>query len=153
MIETAGVALATLVATIGPLDVAAIFAALTAGATPQQRRSMAIRGSVMAAVILVSFALVGELLLARSRPETDEIEWCPGLIELFFEACCVRFQVFCTWFAGSGRLGCFDGVLRGWCSVSPAVLGVNRTVCDALFQLMRCLAVTRRLLVITLAQA
>lgn len=64
MIETAGVALATFVATIGPLDVAAIFAGLTANATPKQRRAMAIRGSAIAAVILVSFALVGEFILA-----------------------------------------------------------------------------------------
>ena len=64
MIETAGVALATLFATIGPIDAAAMFAALTATSTPQHRRSMAIRGTLVAAAILVVFALVGELLLA-----------------------------------------------------------------------------------------
>ena len=64
MIETAGVAFATFFATIGPLDVAAMFAALTGGETPQHRRSMAIRGTLTATVILVAFALVGELLLA-----------------------------------------------------------------------------------------
>ena len=82
MIETAGVALATLVATIGPLDVAAIFAALTAGATPQQRRSMAIRGSVMAAVILVSFALVGELLLASLGISLAALRTAGGILLL-----------------------------------------------------------------------
>jgi len=64
MIETAGVALATFFATIGPLDVAAIFAALTANATQQHKRIMALRGVFIAAVILVLFALVGEKLLA-----------------------------------------------------------------------------------------
>ena len=64
MMETAGVALATFFATIGPLDTAAMFAALTANTTPQHRRSMAIRGTLIAAVVLVTFALVGELLLA-----------------------------------------------------------------------------------------
>lgn len=64
MLETATLALTTFFATIGPLDVAAMFAALTAGATPQQRRTMAIRGTLVAAGILLMFALVGETLLA-----------------------------------------------------------------------------------------
>jgi multiple antibiotic resistance protein len=64
MTETAGQALATFFATIGPLDVAAIFAALTANQTAQQKRSIAIRGVLIATVILVTFALIGEVLLA-----------------------------------------------------------------------------------------
>ncbi|WP_418317242.1 MarC family protein [Piscinibacter sakaiensis] len=63
MLETAGLALATFFATIGPLDVAAVFAGLTANQTPQQRRSLAIRGTLISAAILVAFALVGEPLL------------------------------------------------------------------------------------------
>lgn len=63
MIETAGVALATFIATIGPLDVAALFAALTSASTSQQRRSMAVRGTLIATIILIVFALSGELLL------------------------------------------------------------------------------------------
>lgn len=63
MTETAIVALTMFFATIGPLDGAAIFAALTATATPEARRSMAIRGTAIAAAILVAFALVGEALL------------------------------------------------------------------------------------------
>lgn len=64
MIETAGLALATFFATIGPLDIAAMFAALTANQTAQQKRSIAIRGSLIGTVILVAFALIGEYLLA-----------------------------------------------------------------------------------------
>ena len=64
MTETAGLALATFFATIGPLDVAAMFAALTAGQTVQQKRSVAIRGTLIGTVILVTFALAGEFLLA-----------------------------------------------------------------------------------------
>ena len=64
MVEIAGVALATFFATIGPLDVAAMFAALTADQTAQQKRTIAIRGTFIGAVILVVFALVGEFLLA-----------------------------------------------------------------------------------------
>ena len=63
MIETATVAFATFFATIGPLDVAAMFAALTPHASPTSRRSMALRGTLISAIILVGFALVGEGLL------------------------------------------------------------------------------------------
>ena len=65
MTETAGLALATFFATIGPLDVAAMFAVLTANQTDQQKRATAIRGTVISAGILVAFALIGELLLAQ----------------------------------------------------------------------------------------
>ena len=64
MTETAGVALATFFAVIGPLDVAAMFAVLTANQTAHQKRSIAIRGSLISTGILVAFALIGELLLA-----------------------------------------------------------------------------------------
>jgi multiple antibiotic resistance protein len=64
MIETSGLALATFFATIGPLDVAAMFAALTASQTAQQRRSIAIRGTLIGGGILLAFALIGEFLLA-----------------------------------------------------------------------------------------
>ncbi|HNP35211.1 MAG TPA: MarC family protein [Woeseiaceae bacterium] len=63
MLETASIALATFFATIGPLDVAAVFAALTANYDPAQRRSCAVRGVLIATVVLILFALAGELLL------------------------------------------------------------------------------------------
>jgi multiple antibiotic resistance protein len=50
--------------TIGPLDVAAVFAALTTSATPAERRSYAARGIVIASVILGVFAFSGDFLLA-----------------------------------------------------------------------------------------
>lgn len=63
MFETATVAFTTFFATVGPIDVAAMFAALTAGAAPAARRAMAVRGTVIATVILLTFALLGDLLL------------------------------------------------------------------------------------------
>jgi len=63
MIETAGLALTTFFATIGPIGVSAMFAALTASLTPEARRSMAFRGTFIAAAILLGFALLGEHLL------------------------------------------------------------------------------------------
>lgn len=65
MNETAAIALTTFFATISPLNVAAMFATLTAKADASHRRKMAIRGSLIAVTILTIFALVGEGLLAR----------------------------------------------------------------------------------------
>jgi len=64
VMETAGVAFATFFATIGPLDVAAMYAALTSGVSPKRRRQMAVRGTLIAGSILLLFALVGDFLLA-----------------------------------------------------------------------------------------
>jgi len=63
MIETAGMALTTFFATVGPIDVAAIFAGLTTTATAAHRRTMALRGTLIATIILVLFALMGRHLL------------------------------------------------------------------------------------------
>ena len=64
MFETAIVAFATLFTTVGPLDAAAVFAALTAKSTPLERYTYALRGTMIATVILVLFAVAGEFLLA-----------------------------------------------------------------------------------------
>jgi hypothetical protein len=48
MLETALIAFTTYFATIGPADVAALFAALTPDNTPAERRAMAIRGTLIA---------------------------------------------------------------------------------------------------------
>jgi multiple antibiotic resistance protein len=62
--ETLVVAFTTYFATVGPVDVAAMFAALTPKATAAQRRSMATRGVLIAAVVLLLFAVAGRPLLA-----------------------------------------------------------------------------------------
>ena len=63
VMETAAVAFATFFATVGPIDVAGMFAALTASATPKERVSMALRGTAIATGILLVFAVFGESLL------------------------------------------------------------------------------------------
>ncbi len=63
MIETGLIAFTTLFATVGPPDVATLFAALTGDNTPRERRSMALRGSLIAAGILLFFAFFGDALL------------------------------------------------------------------------------------------
>jgi multiple antibiotic resistance protein len=63
MMELAGLAFTTFFATISPISVSAMFAALTVTADTKTRRAMAIRGTVIAACILMCFALLGEYLL------------------------------------------------------------------------------------------
>ena len=63
MLETALIAFTTYFATIGPADVAALFAALTPNNTAAERRAMALKGTLIATAILVLFALFGEAIL------------------------------------------------------------------------------------------
>lgn len=63
MIELGGLAFTTFFATISPISVSAMFAALTVTADAEARRSMAIRGTLVAAIILLGFAVLGEYLL------------------------------------------------------------------------------------------
>lgn len=63
MLETALIAFTTLFATIGPPDVAVLFAALTPGMTPKQRRSIALKGVLIATFVLLVFAIFGKSVL------------------------------------------------------------------------------------------
>lgn len=63
MAETALVAFATMFATIGPLDVAFVFASLTADDTPRSRMAAALKGTAISAAILLIFAVFGESVL------------------------------------------------------------------------------------------
>lgn len=64
MPELAIVALITFFVTVGPIDVAVIFAILARNQPAAQRRAMARRGTLLAAAILLFFALFGEAFLA-----------------------------------------------------------------------------------------
>ena len=63
MIELFGSALVTFLVIIDPPGCAPIFASLTRGASPPQRRGMAFRSSLIAWVILMFFALLGRPML------------------------------------------------------------------------------------------
>ncbi|MDP6786109.1 MAG: MarC family protein [Rhodospirillales bacterium] len=65
MLESGLLAFTTFFATIGPVDTAAVFAALTPNATPRQRRAMAVKGTLIAAAVLIVFMLFGNDLLAH----------------------------------------------------------------------------------------
>lgn len=82
MLKTAAVAFATFFATIGPVDVAAMFAALTSRATPEQRRHMALKGSAIAAGILLLFALAGETLLSHLGISLAALRTAGGILLL-----------------------------------------------------------------------
>ena len=62
-IDTFLLALTTFFATIGPADLLVVYAALTQKNTPAERRAMALRGTLIAGVILLFFAVFGEVLL------------------------------------------------------------------------------------------
>jgi multiple antibiotic resistance protein len=57
--ESALVAFSTLIATIGPLETAVLFAALTPGVTRERRRQIAIKAILIATGILLFFTLLG----------------------------------------------------------------------------------------------
>ena len=82
MFETAAIALTTFFVTISPIDGAVVFAALTAGGTPQYRRQMAIRGTLVATVILITFAIAGELLLSALGISLAALRTAGGILLL-----------------------------------------------------------------------
>ena len=63
MFEGALIAFATFFATVGPPDVAVVFAALTARNTSAERRQLAVKATLVASAILLFFAFLGEPLL------------------------------------------------------------------------------------------
>lgn len=80
MIELFLSAFITLFVVIDPPGCAPIYAGLTHGATPAQRRSMAIRAVVIAGIILVVFELFGQDLLAALHIELDSFRIAGGLM-------------------------------------------------------------------------
>ena len=80
MLELFLSAFITLFVVIDPPGCAPIYAGLTHGASAAQRRSMAIRATVIAGVILVIFALFGEDLLGALDIELDSFRIAGGLM-------------------------------------------------------------------------
>ncbi len=63
MIETFLISFTTLFATVGPADVAFLFAALTGKNTSSERRRIALKGTLFAGGIMLVFGIVGDPLL------------------------------------------------------------------------------------------
>ncbi len=73
-------AFVTLFVVIDPPGCAPIYAGLTKGASSAQRRSMAIRATMIAGAILVVFALFGEDLLGALHIQLDSFRIAGGLM-------------------------------------------------------------------------
>ncbi|MAZ04002.1 MAG: antibiotic resistance protein MarC [Sneathiella sp.] len=82
MLETALIAFTTFFATIGPLDIAALFAALTANATPRERRQMAVKGTLIGGGILLFFALFGKAVLTSFGITLPALQASGGILLL-----------------------------------------------------------------------
>ncbi len=80
MVELFISAFITLFVVIDPPGCAPIYAGLTKAATSAQARSMAIRACVIAAIILVIFALFGEQLLAALHIQLDSFRIAGGFM-------------------------------------------------------------------------
>ena len=91
MIELFGSALVTFLVIIDPPGCAPIFASLTKDASPVQRRSMAIRSSLIAWVILLFFALLGRPLLHALGISLASFRIAGGIM-LFFIAVDMVFE-------------------------------------------------------------
>lgn len=82
MLEIALIAFTTFFATIGPLDVAALFAALTANASAQEKRQMALKGSLIGGGILFFFALFGKAVLTSFGITLPALQASGGILLL-----------------------------------------------------------------------
>jgi multiple antibiotic resistance protein len=82
MLETAAVAFTTLFVTRGPIEAAAMFAALTQNRTAQQRHSMAVRATLVAAGILLTFAVLGDSLLSLLGISLAALKTAGGILLL-----------------------------------------------------------------------
>ena len=80
MLELFLSAFVTLFVVIDPPGCAPIYAGLTAGASRAQARSMAIRATFIASIILLIFALFGEQLLAGLHIELDAFRIAGGIM-------------------------------------------------------------------------
>jgi multiple antibiotic resistance protein len=78
-------AFVTFFVVIDPPGCAPIYAGLTKGASPQQARSMALRATWIASLILLVFALFGQQLLGALHIELNSFRIAGGLM-LFFIA-------------------------------------------------------------------
>ena len=82
VIEIGLLAFTTFFATVSPVDVAALYAAMTPKATDAQRRSMAIKGTLIAGGIMLVFALLGDEILTRLGITLSAMKAAGGILLL-----------------------------------------------------------------------
>ncbi len=81
----------TLLVTIGPIETAIIFASLTAGIHRAERRSLAIRSTAVAGVVLLIFAIGGNFTLGLLHISLPAFRVAGGLL-LFLQALSLTFS-------------------------------------------------------------
>src|ERR1700749_2346046 len=81
----------TLVATIGPVETAAVFASLTSGIRRAHRTSLAIRATPVAFGLLLVFALAGNLFLVLLHVSLPAFQIAGGIL-LFLQALTLTFS-------------------------------------------------------------
>ncbi len=94
MLETFGFTLVALLVIVDPLGTAVIFDTMPAHDTAAQRRRQAIRATVIAAVVLVAFALVGGWLLRALGIGLPAMKVAGGLLLFLLAADMVMGQTF-----------------------------------------------------------
>lgn len=82
MIEVGLAAFATFFATIGPLDVAIVFASLTGDQPRRARTGQALRGTAIAAAVLFGFAAFGEAALGLFGVTLPALQIAGGILLL-----------------------------------------------------------------------
>lgn len=84
-------AFVTLLVTIGPVETAAVFASLTSGIHRAHRVSLAFRAIVVASVLLLAFALAGNLFLVLLHVSLPAFQIAGGML-LFLQALTLTFS-------------------------------------------------------------
>ena len=82
MVEIAAITLATLFATVSPIDISAIFAALTSEYSDKKRKRTAVRAVTVATIVLLVFAVLGEALLSVLGISMASLRTAGGIILL-----------------------------------------------------------------------
>lgn len=83
-------AFVTLFVTIGPIETATVFAGLTTGVHKSRRRSLAARAVMIAGIMLLIFALCGNLLLGLLHVTLPAFQIAGGIL-LFLQALTLTF--------------------------------------------------------------
>ncbi len=80
MTETLVIAFTTFFATVGPIDIAVVYAALSRGMPPRQRRRTAVRAVFLASCLLYAFVLFGQVLLDRLGISIPALQTAGGIL-------------------------------------------------------------------------
>ena len=80
MTETLVIAFTTFFATIGPIDMAVVYAALSRGMPPRQLWRTAVRAVFLASCLLYAFVLFGQVLLDRLGISIPALQTAGGIL-------------------------------------------------------------------------